>query len=212
MVEIMVSLAIALFLLTGLTAIFSTANQTFIAQGQLRQLQNNQILAMNIIGNIVQSAGYYPNSQLQTQITVLPVQTVAAPLAVNFAAGQAVFGGSVNGADSIAVRSIAAMDCSGNTGNAAPAVVSTFSVSNSNLQCSINGQAPQTLVSGVAGMSLLYGVDPTGSGSATQYVPAANVTAWGNIMSVSVTLNFVNPLGQPATIPFTRVIGVMGQL
>ena len=38
---------------------------------------------------------------------------------------------------------------------------------------------------------------------------------WGNVICVKVTLTFTNPLaanpGQPATIPFTRVITVMSR-
>ena len=111
------------------------------------------------------------------------------------------------------------MDCTGsNTGTTL--VSSTFSIdTNSNLQCSINSAASQTLVGGVSSMALLYGVDPTGTGSATQYMTAANVTAnadWLKVVSVRVTLNFVNPMasqaGQPATLAFTKVFGIMGGL
>jgi type IV pilus assembly protein PilW len=216
LVEIMISLGIGLFLLAGLSTIFIANRQTFTAQSGLAQLQNNQIVAMHIISSVVGSAGYYPNAQTQTQIAALSAQTVTTPLAVGFTAGQAVFGGQVNNIDSIAVRSIGAMNCSGNT--SFTLVSSTFTINNNNLQCSINSQAPQTLVSGVSSMTLLYGVDTLNTGSASQYVTAANVSNWNNVMSVRVTLNFVNPLyfvtqpGQPATLAFTKVIGLMGQL
>jgi type IV pilus assembly protein PilW len=212
----MISLVIGLFLLAGLATIFYAVDQTFTTQTRLAQLQNNQTLAMNIIGSVVQSAGYYPNAQTQTQIAALSAQTVTSPLSVGFAAGQTVFGGQVNNIDSIVVRSIGAMNCTGNT--SFTLVSSTFTISNNNLQCSISGQASQTLVSGVSGMTILYGVDTLSTGSVSQYMTAVNVTNWSNVKSVRVTLNFVNPLysasqpGQPATLAFTKVFGLMGQL
>jgi type IV pilus assembly protein PilW len=213
LIEIMISLFISLFLLAGLSTIFIGTRQTFIAQGGLAQMQNNQIMARNIIGNVVQSAGYFSSPLINTTNTALPAQIVAHPMAgnINFFVGQVLSGVRVNAADSIAVRSLGAMDCTGNTDTNNP-VVSIFTVSNNNLLCSVNGQTSQSLVSGVASMTLLYGVDPAGSGSATQYMTAANVPAWSSVRSVMVTLNFVNPLGQPATIPFTVVFGVMAQL
>ncbi|HEY8099060.1 MAG TPA: PilW family protein [Methylobacter sp.] len=217
LIEVMISLSIGLFLLTGLAVLFLSNRQVFITQSGLAQLQNNPAIAMNIISNVVQSAGYYTNPQTQTQIASLSTQTVTAPLSVGFTAGQAVFGGSVNASDSIAVRSVGAMNCTG--GTSAALVSSTFTVdNNNNLQCSINSQTSQTLVSGVSSMALLYGVDPLSTGSATRYVTAANVTNWNKVVSVRVTMNFVNPLysanqsGQSATLAFTKVIGLMGQL
>ena len=157
------------------------------------------------------SAGYY-NPLSQAQITG---QAITTPMAFTFAGGQSVFGGTVNSSGSIAVSSIGAMNCTGAV--SASLVSSSFSMdTNNNLQCSINSAASQTLVSGVSSMAFLYGVDPGATGSATQYVTAANVTNWSKVMSVRVTLNFVNPMasqaGQPATLAFTKVIGIMGQL
>ena len=218
LIEMMIALTIGLFLLFGLQTIFSSNLQTFIVQKGVAQLQNNQIMAMNNIGNVVQSAGYAP---VTVPLTTTPlgaqtlVASIASPLAAAFSPGQALFGGSLYGSDSIVIRSQSTMNCMGVT--SASLSVSTFTVNNGNLQCSINpdpnGLSPQTLVNGLQSMTLLYGVDPAGTGSATQYVTAANVTAWSNVKSVKVTLNFVNPqnLSGP-TLPFIRVIGVMNQL
>lgn len=218
LIEMMIALTIGLFLLFGLQAIFSSTLQTFTVQRGLAQLQNNQIMAMNNIGNVVQSAGYVPVSSPLTT-TLLGAQTLSAstasPLAASFAAGQALFGGSLYGSDSIVIRSQSTMNCMGATSSSL--VASTFTVNNGNLQCSINPDpsnlSPQTLISGLQSMFFLYGVDPAGTGSATQYVTASNVTAWSNVKSVKVTLNFTNPQNPPgATLAFIRVIGVMNQL
>ena len=83
-------------------------------------------------------------------------------------------------------------------------------------------------MSGVTQLQVVYGVQTNPSvsnGSADTYLDAATVTAlnyWNNIVSVKVTLTFVNPLygnlaGQnmnadtPQTIQFTRVIDVMNK-
>ena len=60
-------------------------------------------------------------------------------------------------------------------------------------------------------MTLLYGVDTLNTGSTSQYVTAANVSNWNNVMSARVTLNFVNPLysvTQPGQHFYTAAVNV----
>lgn len=233
LIELIISLGIGLFLLTGIAVIFLSNRATFKTQGQLATLLNNEIMAMNIIGNVVQSAGYYTNPQTTTTSSALPpgsVTTTNSPIAIDYGPSQAVFGGTVNSSDSISVRamqnnSLGAIDCTGNN-TGTHLISSTFSLdANNNLQCTTwdmtatTYNVSQTLVSGVSSMAFLYGVvvDPGPTPPATQqYVAAANVPNWSKVMSVRVTLNFVNPMasqaGQPATLAFTKVIGIMGQL
>lgn len=236
LLDIMISLLIGLFLLSGLISLFISTQQTYTAQSGIAQLQNSQMMAINIISNIAQSAGYYINPLAQTQNVmlpataagVLPSQIALQPavtisptpnLAISFVAKQSVFGGSLyaNGPDALAIRSVGAMDCTGNI--SANLSISVLTVSNNNLLCSVNNQNWQVLVNGVSSMSLLYGIDTTASGSITQYVTAGNVTDWSKVMSIRATLSFVNPMynanapqGQPAAVSFTRVIGLMGTL
>ena len=243
LIELLISISIGIFLLTSLAIIFLSNKISFATQNGLAQLQNNQLLAISIITNVVQSAGYYPNPATNSTASTLPASpngsvtikngTSSATLTVSYPSQGAVSGSSINGSDSISVRSIGAMNCTGNTATT-DLISSTFSVdSNNNLQCttwditsSSNAcpncsTATQTLVTGVSSMTVLYGVSPA-SDSATQYMTTANVTAnnmWGRIMSVRVTLNFINPLyafnktgGQPATLQFIKVIGLMEHL
>lgn len=246
LVEILVAMAIALFLLGGLFTIFETTRQTYSAQQGLAGLQDNERLAMTLVSSVIESAGYYPTPQPPTVIpnagTALPAQNAAsAPLPVNFAPGQAIFGGAVNGQDAVIVRYVAApgssvMSCLGDTNPSAATsnviYLNTYSMNGNNLQCSTstagNGAASQTQTlvgsnlagtleaDGVTQMRLLYGLDTNGGGSANQYVTAASVTNWMNVKSVKLTLTFTNPLagqpGQPATVDFTRVIDILGQL
>ena len=248
LVELMISLTIGLFMLAGMATIFSSTQISYTAQNNLTQLQDNEILAMNILGNVLQSTGYFPayntSNQLQSQIAALPALAAGSALpatialqtpisfsttptlTLNFSAAQSLYGGSLysSGPDAIAIRSMGAMDCTGNT-TANTVIVSIFTVNQSNnyLLCSTYNQSTSTqsnwqvLVTGVNSMSLLYGLDPNATGSATEYVTAANVANWSNVISVRVSINFVNPLynasaplGQAATVTFSRVIGIMG--
>ena len=242
MIELLISIVMGIFLLTGLALIFLSNKISFATQNGLAQLQNNQLLAISILTNVVQSAGYYPNPSTNSTASILPASNGSVTikngasssiLTVSYPQQGAVSGGSINGSDSISVRAIGAMNCIGNT-STTDLISSTLTVdSNNNLQCttwditsSTNAcpncsTATQTLVTGVSSMTVLYGVSPA-SDSATQYMTTANVTAnnmWGRIMSVRVTLNFVNPLyslkntaGQPATLQFIKVIGLMEHL
>lgn len=49
---------------------------------------------------------------------------------------------------------------------------------------------PVELVSGVESMQVLYGVASGGGASADSYVPASDVTNWGNVVSIRVALLF----------------------
>jgi len=242
LIELLISISIGIFLLTSLGLIFLSNKISFATQNGLAQLQNNQLLAISIITNVVQSAGYYPSPATNSTASTLPASTgsvtikngtSSSSLTVSYPQQGGVYGGSINGSDSISVRSIGAMNCTGNVATT-DLVSSTLTIdSNNNLQCttwdissSSNAcpncsTATQTLVTGVSSMTVLYGVSPA-SDSATQYMTTANVTAnnmWGRIMSVRVTLNFINPLyafnktgGQPATLQFIKVIGLMEHL
>lgn len=245
LIELMVSVAIAMFLLTGLLLMFSSTAQSFKIQSELGKLQDNERMALNMLSNVIQAAGYFANPTSQTAETVLPVDTV-----YGFAtAGQSIIGTNTgSNLDSITTRYVASalvaaspaapasgsnpalpaiagsfdylMDCNGRSNTTASDfyTVNKFSVNTSNqLTCSVNGGTSLALIEGVTGMNILYGVDPDGNGSVNQYLSTTNMTAatWPTVNSIKITLLFVNPLafesGQPATIPFTRVISLMNK-
>ena len=151
LIELIISLGIGLFLLTGIAVIFLSNRATFITQGYLAQLQNNEISAMNIINNVVQSAGYYIDPLHQSSKQANPQKQINSPIETTYLEDQVVFGGSFNGSDVLAVRAYhntstpgiieGAIDCTGNAGSLADGtgqdqISSTFSVDSSgNLQC-----------------------------------------------------------------------------
>ncbi len=90
LVELMISLTIGLFLLMGMATIFSSTNISFNAQTGLTQLQNNQVQALTVLSNIIQSAGYYaayPGNNtslaLQTAVTAIPAISNSIVVPVN---------------------------------------------------------------------------------------------------------------------------------
>ena len=242
LIEIMISVAIALFLLAGMLVILSSTSKSFKNQGDLAALQDTERVSMSMLSNVIQAAGYYPNPVTLTAITALPADT-----AYGFTtAGQSIVGTSPGGnLDTITVRyleaaSVAAspavpasgatpasaaiaasfdflMDCNGqsNTSTTARYVVNQFAVNaNKQLTCSVNGGTALVLAENVSGLSVLYGV---GTDSVSQYHSGSDMATadWPAVISVKITVTLVNPLaglaGQPATVPFTRIISQMSK-
>ena len=219
LIELMVSITIGMFLLLGLGTIFVSLNQTSQLKQGLSALQNNERMAMMFMAASIYNAGYYPN----------PLSGVppASPLTG--------FGSATAGMDTLTVSFVAASGVSANQGctaplNAGDSYTDTFSVTGGNLNCAEtdNGGAPTnyTLITGLSGMNVLYGVDPTCTGSVTEYLSAnqaALAMPWpagvctpplgSQIKTVNVNLIFANPLAsqasQPGTISITQTMPYM---
>jgi len=222
LVEIMVSMVIALFLLLGIGTIFITTRSTYGDQQGLSNLQDNERLAMFMLTNVIQIGGYFPDPLTTTAAASLPGSGTypANPYPLN---GQAVSGTEGGAApDTVRARFVTASgdgieNCIGGTNTSGANVVydNVFDISGNTLRCTVGG-VTQPLVTGVSDMQVLYGVDTTSSGSATQYFTAALVPNWNNVKSVRITLTFLNPLaaqaGQPATLGFTKIVPVMNKI
>jgi hypothetical protein len=86
---------------------------------------------------------------------------------------------------------------------------------------------PQTflLVNNVSSLSIRYGVNSAGTGNnVDSYMTAAQVSNWGNVVSVQITIKFINPMAaanglnsaafqaaQASTISFTRTMALMNK-
>jgi type IV pilus assembly protein PilW len=237
LVELMVTISIALFLLGGLVKIVQNVRQTYGNQQALAQLQDSQRFAMTVITDVVQQAGYFPTPNTQTLAVALPV---LAPFAT---AGQALSGTHPGGTtpDTLQVRYRTAINdgvilCDGSTNTAtAPdrAFINIFTVvpaagtTPGRLWCSVNNAgsvaAPGVaLAEGVQKMVIYYGVKRnvplTVDYNVDTYLTAdlMSATDWMNVTSIKIQLTFTNPLfgqttTQPATIAFERIIPVMGR-
>jgi type IV pilus assembly protein PilW len=231
LVELMVTVGIAMFLLFGLFSIVRNVRDTYGNQQLLAQLEDAQRLAMIMITDVTQEAGYFPN----------PVTYTAAdlPLAGAFQAGQAISGTHANGVnppgDTLAVRYMTAsgdgmLNCHGtsNTSGATFVYTNTFSIVGGQLMCDPgDGTGPLPLVSGVTNLQVLYGVkrSATPGSDVDTYLTANQLTNadWLAVTSVTVTLTFVNPLSsttgtkttegvaQPPTLTYQRVIDIMNR-
>jgi type IV pilus assembly protein PilW len=234
LVELMIAVLIALFLIGGLVTLVGAMKITFANQNGLSQLQESERMAMTLMTDVIESTGYFPNPLINTAATSFPVSGL-----FTFA-GQALVGtGKFTDAapgNTIAVRYLTTgldnvINCTGNTSSVGAAIfVNTFSIDlNGNLNCTlvVNGlaQAPIPLISGLNSMQIYYGVQTNrgvNTNSVDTYLDANAVAAgnyWSNVKSVQITLTFRNPLaGQSGQtnaaqqfITFTRVIDVMNK-
>jgi type IV pilus assembly protein PilW len=216
LISLMIALLIGTFLLAGLITVWFQTRTTFKTQNQLAQVQDNQRMALIILGNTVESAGYYPVSAnygtnppnpLYTQQTVF---TVTTPFTV---AGQSVYGThstTTPGNDTLEVRFMAdptpgnTLDCLGQNDASRTLVTNNFQLNGTNLTCQVNGEAQHTIVPGVQSFEVFYGVSTNNNSSVDEYMTADQVTAgalWGKVQSANVQLTFVNPLYGQSGIP-----------
>jgi type IV pilus assembly protein PilW len=237
LVELMVTVAIALFLLFGLTTIVQNIRQANLNQQALAQLEDQERFALTVITDVVQNGGYFPDATAYSVSSFGAVGNFQAGAAFYSPPGAAYYPGV---GDTLSVRYLTAIGdgvtlCDGSTNTAQPTLpgfTNTFTVLQAapplvgGLYCQVNNggasaAAPGVLiVPGVVSMKVYYGVKRDFAFSdynADTYLTPAGMTAadWTNISSVRVVLWFTNPLaaqpGQPATLVFERVIEVMGR-
>lgn len=236
LVEMMVAMAIALFLIGGMLVVLQNTRSTYQTQNQLAQLEDNERLAMTLITDVIQSAGYYPDPVTYTPTQALPVSPHFAATVIPVITGTA--NASPPG-DTITVRYASGNNAAGKPDqvinclgqiNGTGGLLSwenTFAVdSNHELTCAVWDSKSGTtgaavpLVTGVQGMTLQYGLNTgTASGGTCvdTYKSSTNMAAadWANVCSVTVTLTFTNPVppanGSKPTIQFSRVIAIMSQ-
>ena len=239
LVELMVTVGIALFLLYGLVTIVQGFRRTSLDQQSLAQLQDQQRFAITVLTDVIQAGGYFPDPTAYTPATSL---TAAPPLglppgAPPFGTGQPFMGTHSAAApgDTIGVRYRTALNdgvinCNGTTNTGFPPpdhlYTNSFSVvltgQTGQLQCSLDGAPPVVLVTGVTNLTIYYGVKR--NFAVTDYNVDTYLTAdqmlntdWDNVSSVRVVLTFTNPLykgpggGQQPTVTFDRVVEVMAR-
>jgi type IV pilus assembly protein PilW len=231
LVELMVTVLIGLFLLGGLLSLVGGMKRSQGTQNDLATLQDNERLAMTLLTNVIESAGYYPDPSSNTADAELPA--IAGTFAMS---GQTIFGAAATApatGDTVSARYASAggdgvLDCTGNGTAAGPTIInfrvapSTSNPSISDLVCTINGGPDLHLVTGIKSMQIYYGVQTNlslNNASVDSYLTYDKVPNWSNVISVKITLSFTNPsYGKPgqtsasaATIPFTRVIKLLNK-
>lgn len=227
LIELMISITIGLFLILGLGAMFYAMRETSNSRNGLSDLQDSERMAMMFLGSAVQGAGSFPIGTAPSFNTAVLEFPAASTADYTFLSSQSINGqtGATVGTDKLTIRfrsnpaaaGVGAIQgCSSSITTTNTLYTNTFSVSGGNLVCEQNGTTTP-MVPGVAGMTVLYGVDPTNTGSVTGYVTASSVTNWSRVRTVNITLQFTNPLAgqqpsQPATVSFSRTIAVMNAI
>ena len=222
LLEIMVALFIALFLLGGLLMMEQNVRGAQQSQTGLTQLQDQERLAMSLLTDVVQTAGYFPNPALYSaSATYFPLFTASGSNnSIQLQPGQMIAGLTVSNvvttpagtsetlpSDTIAVRFMTSgtdnlINCTGNVSAGATTFVNVFSVNpaTQQLQCSSDGSStPSPIVNGVLQLSALYGVStsPATPSNVDTYLTASQISAaglWNSILTVKVTVVFWNPL------------------
>jgi type IV pilus assembly protein PilW len=223
LIELLIAMTIGLAIVSGMLSVLISTRATSIAQSGMSLLQDDQRLALTMLTNSIQPAGYFPNPLTSTANAELPANSTF------LNAGQGVAGttGAAAPGDTLVVRYEAGtadgmLDCNGrtNTSGANLMIVNTFSVdANNNLVCSVNGGAALALAGNVQNFQVFYGIDSDADGSVDRYRAASAMSTanWNNVISVRVTLTFRNPLagqsGQANTLaPITQVIALLGRV
>jgi type IV pilus assembly protein PilW len=232
-VEIMVALALGLFLIGGLLTLVQAMRRTATNQSGMSQLQDNERMAMQLITDVVQSTGYYTSPLTNSATSAFLIGTYGP---ATFGSGQALLGNYTAGVPDIITNRYQtagttagdnAINCTGNSFPTPASFVNQITVDTASnyLTCTVwvNANNPVTvaLVPGITNIAVLYGVESgngVASNSVDAYLTADLVTAgnyWPQVRSVQVTLTFQNPMsaqpGQPATVNFSRTIAVMAK-
>ena len=235
LLEIMIAMAIGLFIALALVTIVNTNKAAFLSQNQLEQMQDSERMAMTLMADVIQAAGYFPDPTTNT----LGATLVAGGAFVNSQSITGQYTAAAPG-DSISVRYMTApqdgiLNCSGTSntnavGGANILYVNQFAVvagvPSGQLVCTVTiagNSTAYTLVNGVTNLSVMYGVKTNAAAlgnNVDTYMNATQVTAggyWQNIISVQIKLTFLNPLytaagqGQVQFITLQRIVDVMNQ-
>lgn len=207
LLELLISITIGLFLIGGLLTLTSAMKASSGMQSNLTQVQDSERLAMGLMTDVIQQAGYYPSPVTTTAVTAFPLisgpstWTAGAPSGATLPAGYSIVGAPnalTTAGDSITVRyntsgSDNLMNCAGGySSGTAAAFINTFQVGYNSgtgtysLNCILTTIGTATtsttiqLVSGVQYMSVRYGVQSnavSGTSSIDCYLTAAAVSA-----------------------------------
>lgn len=227
LIELMISMALGLFLLAGLSYVFITMNNTAITRKNLSDVHDTQRISMYLLSSFIQQTGYYIYSSGVTSTTAFPAETVTGNGGtITFAAGQTVSGTSA-ASDSISVRYFANRDfpqgtCSNMSSSSADAkYTDVFSInSTGSLICEETTgttYSSRVIADNVTKMKVTYGVEKNAnSGSVNLYetdpskFPATY--PWSAIKTVTITLTYKyeNPITRASSLKdFSRTIPVM---
>ncbi|PRC91020.1 PilW family protein [Solimicrobium silvestre] len=234
LIELMVAVTIGLFITLGLSQVFLSMYSTSKSQNSLAQFQDNERLALVMLTNTVELAGYFA-SPLTTTLASLQATAYTNTDGSVFSNGIGVVGKNTypttGTSDSLNVYyqssgNDGVINCQGQpaTTGTSTVFINSFTINSKNeLVCAvtpiISGTTGSTtsalvLASNVASMTILYGVDVLGTGTTSSYLTAtalnnSSPSLWPNVRTVQITLNFyVANVFNLATAPTTTTAWV----
>jgi len=187
LVELMIALVVGLLLLGGVIEIFVANKQTYRVADASARIQENARFATEILGRYLRIAGYRSDPTVDFATAFAPVTYAG----YGFTTGQVITGSD----DEIVIRyqgDGVMRDCESNTIIPLTTPTSTrfFTDTSGSLQCAtdLGPGIGQPLLSDVQQMTIRYGVDTDGDGTANRYDHAAGVTDWNQVVAVRLTL------------------------
>ena len=167
LVELLIALAIGLFLVAVISILFVNSKMIYLAQDANSRLQENSRYAMEVLSQQIRSAGY---TDIQfTQLTA--ANLFAKPPAFSFT-GAPIAGsnGTSDAPDEITFSYDGTTDCLGN--KVTSPITNLFRISGKKLECLGNGSATAgTILDGIEDLQVLYG--QPASGGKFSYLPAS---------------------------------------
>ena len=236
LVELMVTVAIALFLLGGLVTIVQNMRGTYLNQQSLVQLQDQQRFALTVLTDAIQAAGFVGDPTTQSSATF----GTGAPFQTGWVFAGTHTAGIADAAanDTVSVRFQSDANAYGpvlcNGTDISQQVANIYSIQfgvdtvKHYLTCSVAVGlgapfgAAIPVVGGVQALAVYYGVkrntavvDYNVDTYETWNVLQASATDWANVNSVRMVITFFNPLfgqpSQPQFITIERVVEVMAR-
>ena len=184
LVELMVAMAIGLFVVMVVGMLYVNSKTTYVAQDANSRLQENARFAVELLGNEIRTAGY-------SNIDFSPIATAnlfAKPPTFEFGGDALNFTEGVSAPDQLTVSYDSGTDCLGNATAPSKQAVNLYRINaQGQLECLGNGSVTAgVLLDDVEDMQLLYG-QPIATGYT--YVSAADA-AKGDVDNVRVCLLF----------------------
>ncbi|MES9850931.1 MAG: PilW family protein [Candidatus Thiodiazotropha sp. L084R] len=182
--SLMIASAIGVFLIGGAGKVYIDSKNTFNARSSVAAAVENYRFAILDMRRALVMAGRGILASQNGNLITGPFPGVAADGAVDIDA---------NGSSVVAVRYAAGPAPCGISGDIATTITVRFLVDNDgNLVCNVPEQDySQPLVSGIAQMRALYGIDTDADGIANQYLSTSVVDdngLWVNVVSVRIGL------------------------
>ena len=196
LIEIMIAMGIGLFLIAGVVQLLVTTRQSYNVQDAVARIEENSRFSLGMLSENIRLAGYKKGAWESNSTTFATANTL-------FAAGEYISGseGGISSSDQINIRFHGSVNNSGNVdgrvidceGNGVgdTNVELSFSISGSDLICTVDGTTPPVVLAGnISNMQILYGEDTSDDDTVNKYVTASSVSNWNNIISVKIGLVF----------------------